>query len=148
VRVQSVHFSEPDQVTSHLDVTISYATAALERAIFCVSFIDEAGQQVAATASQVLPLSEVGASVRCGIDMGRFRPGLYFPVVTILSDIGVVRDHWQLEKPVVVDGHGESAIASLAPVTVDGSWSVVEALDNAADAPVGNGFGKRIDDAL
>jgi homopolymeric O-antigen transport system ATP-binding protein len=147
VRVQSVHFSEPDEVNSHLDVTISYANVALERAIFCVSFVDEAGRQVAATASQVLALSEEGASVRCGIDMGRFRPGLYFPVVTILSDIGVVRDHWQLERPVVVDGHRESAIASLAPVTVDGSWSVVDALENAADTPVGNGFGERIDDA-
>jgi hypothetical protein len=50
------------------------------------------------------------------------RTGIYFPVVSILSADGQVRDHWRLDRPVVVernDGHGES----LGPVEFGGTWA-------------------------
>ena len=115
---------EPDPDGERLDVDIAYETSELERAVFCIGFIDEGGHEIGGTESAVVPLETGKGSVRCTLDLGHLRPGSYFPVVAILSEDGVVRDRWRLDRAFVVEANGRPGFADdFGPVRIGADWS-------------------------
>lgn len=122
-RVEEVHFSESSDARAGLDVAISYEAPALDLGIFCIGFIDEAGREIGAAASPPLPLQKQKGAVHCSIRPVPFRPGIYFPIVAILSPDGLVRDRWKLDRAVVIDGDGEVAISDFGPVDISAAWA-------------------------
>ncbi len=106
-----------------LEFTIEFKATQIDRAIFCVGFLDEAGREIGGSTSEVVALGDEG-SVRCEISPIPLRSGVYFPVVAILSADGTVQDRWRLERAVVVDQEGEITTAQdLGPVAIAASWS-------------------------
>jgi ABC-type polysaccharide/polyol phosphate transport system ATPase subunit len=124
VRVEEVRVGEVPSDGEALRVAISYESAAeVERAIFCLGFVDEHGREVGAAASPPLPLVATGGSVECHMEPLPLRSGIYFPVVAILSPEGLVRDRWQLERAVVVDREGETPMPDLGPIEIHSRWN-------------------------
>jgi ABC-type polysaccharide/polyol phosphate transport system ATPase subunit len=122
VRVEEVNISEPSAGSSDLDVAISYEAPSLESGIFCIGFVDEGGREIGAAASPPLSLQKGKGAVRCSIRPLPFHPGIYFPVVAILSADGLVRDRWKLDRAVVIDGDGEVGISEFGPVDISAAW--------------------------
>jgi ABC-type polysaccharide/polyol phosphate transport system ATPase subunit len=121
-RVQEVHVEEPTGERSDIDITITYEAAGLDRAIFCVGFLDESGLEIGAAASPALALDARG-SVRCVIKPSPFRPGIYFPVAAILSTDGRVHDRWRLDRPIVLDRSGATSfVEDFGPVEIPATW--------------------------
>jgi lipopolysaccharide transport system ATP-binding protein len=121
-RVQTVHVDQQSDQSDRIQVDIAYERSDLDRAIFRVGLLDEGGHQIGGAISPELRLAGGGGSVSCVIQPLPLRSGIYFPVVSILSADGQVRDHWQLDRPVVVER--EDGVASgLGPVTIEGSWT-------------------------
>lgn len=121
-RVEQVNISEPSEESSVLNVAISYESAALESGIFCIGFVDEGGREIGAAASPPIPLTRGRGAVQCSIRPLPLRPGIYFPVVAILSPDGLVRDRWRLERAVIVDGDGGLGINDFGPVDIAAAW--------------------------
>lgn len=121
-RVDEVQIDEPTDGRGDLDVAIKYEAAALEWGIFCVAFVDEAGNEIGAAASPPLSLRNRNGAVRCSIRPLPFRPGIYFPVIAILSPDGRVRDRWRLDRAVVIDGDGEVGLGDFGPVDIPAAW--------------------------
>jgi ABC-type polysaccharide/polyol phosphate transport system ATPase subunit len=122
-RLEAVGIHDPDE-GGELEITITYENTELERAIFCVGFVDESGQEVGVAASPNLPLAGERGTVRCAIRPAPFRSGIYFPVAAILSPGGRVEDRWRLDRAIVVDRDGTSAmIGDFGPVEIASSWS-------------------------
>lgn len=122
-RVDEVNISEPSTERAHLEVAISYEAAALESGIFCIGFVDEGGREIGAASSPLLSLTQGKGAVQCSIRPLPLRPGIYFPVVAILSPDGLVRDRWQLERAVIVGGDGELGINDFGPVNIPAAWT-------------------------
>jgi len=119
--LEAVHLGQPAQGRSEVEVRIEYQRSDLDRALFRVGFIDEGGHEIGGSISPELDLSGDAGEVRWMIDAMPLRTGIYFPVVSILSPDGRVRDHWKLDRPLVVereDGHADG----LGPVLLEGSW--------------------------
>jgi ABC-type polysaccharide/polyol phosphate transport system ATPase subunit len=127
-RVEQVNITEPSEESSVLDVAISYEAAALDSGIFCVGFVDEGGREIGAAASPLFALQRGKGAVHCVIRPLPFRPGIYFPVVAILSPDGMVRDRWRLDRAVVIDGDGEVEIDEFGPVDIPAAWVGARAL--------------------
>ena len=107
-----------------LEFTIDYEISELDRAVFCVGFLDEVGREIGGSTSEPVEVQKGTGSVRCSIRPIPFRSGVYFPVVGILSVDGTVHDRWRLDRAVVVDRNGEVTSAQeLGPVAIDGSWA-------------------------
>jgi ABC-type polysaccharide/polyol phosphate transport system ATPase subunit len=121
-RVDEVNISEPSTDQAHFEVAIRYEAAAVESGIFCIGFIDEGGREIGAAASPPLPLTQGKGSVQCSIHPLPLRPGIYFPVVAILSPDGLVQDRWRLERAVIVNGDGELGINDFGPVDIPAAW--------------------------
>ncbi len=82
-------------------------------------------EEVGAAASPAIPVAPAAAA-RSPARSGRCRsdPAIYFPVVAILSEDGVVRDRWQLDRAVVVDRNGDgSSPKGSAPIDIGAGWS-------------------------
>jgi lipopolysaccharide transport system ATP-binding protein len=122
-RVEEVHIDEPSKQNADVHVEITYDAPALESGVFCIGFLDEGGREIGAAASPLLSLENRKGAVRCSIRPLPFRPGIYFPVVAILSPDGLVRDHWRLDRAVVIEGDGEAVISEFGPVDIAASWS-------------------------
>jgi len=123
-RVEEVHVEQPPNNGHAVEVSIRYEASDMNRGIFCIGFIDEAGQEIGAAASPLVRLDEEGGDLRCLIDPLPFWSGIYFPVVAIMSPDGVVRDRWKLDRAVVVDRNGEGRLAeTFGPVDIHASWS-------------------------
>jgi hypothetical protein len=121
-RVEEVHVGE--LTDGHLDVRIAFEATELDRAVFCVGFIDESGREVGAAASPALPVEASRGEVTCSIRPLLLRSGIYFPVVAILSEDGVVRDRWQLDRSLVVDRNGDGTLPEgFGAVDLPASWS-------------------------
>jgi len=121
-RVEEVRVGEPD--AAGLDVVIRYQREDLDRAVFCVGFIDEAGTEIGAAASAPVALTDPEGEIQCAIRPLPFRSGIYFPVVAIVSMDGQIRDRWRLDRAVVVDANGAGSFgAAFGPVTMQGEWS-------------------------
>jgi lipopolysaccharide transport system ATP-binding protein len=121
-RVDEVNISEPSTEPAELDVAISYQTETLERGIFCIAFVDESGREIGAAASPPLSLKKDNGAVHCRIRPVPLRPGIYFPVVAILSPQGMVCDRWRLERAVVIDGDGDVGLKDFGPVDIHAAW--------------------------
>lgn len=121
-RVEEVQISEPSEGRPELKVAISYEAPALESGIFCVGFIDEGGLEIGAAASPPISLQKGKGAVQCAIHPLPLRPGIYFPVVAILSPDGLVRDRWRLDRAVVVDGEEGMGINDFGPVAIPATW--------------------------
>jgi lipopolysaccharide transport system ATP-binding protein len=121
-RVEEVNISERAEEPTELEVAISYEAPALDSGIFCIGFIDEAGREIGAAASPLMSLKKGNGAVNCSIRPLPFRSGIYFPVVAILSEDGLVRDRWRLDRAVVIDGDGETGIGEFGPVNIPAAW--------------------------
>ena len=117
----TVHVDQPSLDAEQVEVQIAYeSNGDLTSAVFRVGFIDESGRELGGAVSPALPIANDGGEVSCAMPLP-LRTGIYFPVVSILSTDGQVRDHWRLDRPVVVersDGFGEA----LGPVEFGGLW--------------------------
>lgn len=123
-RVDEVQIGDPSSNGGSLEISITYETSELDRAMFCVGFVNEAGQELGAATSPELPIEGEGGKVRCVIHPLPLRSGIYFPVVAILSPDGLVRDRWKLERAVVIDRDGDATIVdTFGPVDIAASWS-------------------------
>jgi lipopolysaccharide transport system ATP-binding protein len=121
-RVEEVQVGQPNDAGLH--IAIRYRREDLEEAAFCIGFVDEAGAEIGAAASGLVSLSEGDGELRCAIRPLPLRPGIYFPVVAIVSADGRIRDRWRLDRAVVVDSNGDAGYgASFGPVTLQGEWS-------------------------
>jgi ABC-type sulfate/molybdate transport systems ATPase subunit len=124
VRVEQVHVGELAKDGDAIDFRIAYEASELEQAIFCVGFIDETGREVGAAASPAIRLPSASGEVTCTIRPVPLRSGIYFPVVAILSEDGLVRDRWQLDRSVVVDRNGDGSIPEgFGAVDLAAGWS-------------------------
>lgn len=122
-RLERVHFSEPNGDGRHaLEISIAYEVTEGDDARFCISFLDESGREIGGTVSPSMTVGRGSGSLRCAIEPLPLRPGIYFPVVSILASDGVVRDHWRLERAVVVNGNGEPLPDFLGPVAMSFAW--------------------------
>lgn len=122
-RVEEVHIDEMTPDASAVHLRIAYEAPELDEAIICVGFIDESGAEVAGTQSPVLAVDGGTESVTCKIEPIPFRPGVYFPVVAILSVDGKVRDRWRLDRAVVIDHARRDLADDLGPVGIPSDWS-------------------------
>jgi ABC-type polysaccharide/polyol phosphate transport system ATPase subunit len=113
---------DDDDPSGLVQVLISYESAELDEGAFCVGFLDEGGRELAFTASPLRPIEGSG-TVRCVISPIPFRPGIYFPVVGIVSQDGRVRDSWRLDRAIAVNGNGATpTIEDFGPVEVSARW--------------------------
>ena len=123
-KVEGVHVGDPSEDATTLDITIAYETSELRKAVFCVGFVDEGGHEIGVTASPAVPLEVGKGRVQCSLDLRQFRPGSYFPVVAIVSEDGVVRDRWRLDRAFVVERNGRpDFIDDFGPVQIGAAWS-------------------------
>jgi hypothetical protein len=67
-------------------------------------------------------LARRSGSITCRVAPLPLRPGLYFPAVGILSPDGIVRDRWQLDRPISVLG-AQSHAADFGVVALGSEWS-------------------------
>ena len=124
VRVEEVHVGELLDGAEELDVRIAFEASEIDRAIFCVGFIDEAGNEIGAAASPPMRLGAAAGEVTCTIRPVPLRSGIYFPVVAILSEDGMVRDRWQLDRAIVVDRNGSGSLPDgFGPVDLPAGWA-------------------------
>lgn len=123
-RVEEVHLGQSSEENGRLDVSIQYANRSLDRAIFCIGFVNEAGVEIGAAASPIVSVADGEGRVRCEIQPLPLRAGIYFPVAAILSADGRVEDRWTLDRPMVVEGDGELVQADdFGPVRIGSEWS-------------------------
>jgi ABC-type polysaccharide/polyol phosphate transport system ATPase subunit len=134
VRVDDVHIE--DRVGASVAIDITFGSDIVDEAVFCVGFIDESGREIGAAASPPVSLSATKGSLRCVIDPLPFQPGIYFPVVAILSEQGLVRDRWRLDRAVVVDGGVGGSLADFGPVSISAAW----AQDGEPEAQIGGRY--------
>ncbi len=122
-RVEEVHVEDASGVGDVLDVRIVFEAPGTDTAIFCVGFVDEGGKEIGAAASPVLGIGRTGREVTCRIRPLPLRSGIYFPVVAILSEEGVVRDRWQLDRAVVIERNGIGSLPDgFGPVDLTADW--------------------------
>jgi lipopolysaccharide transport system ATP-binding protein len=122
--VEKVEVEDGDDADGGLDITITYE-AALEQAVFCIGFLDEMGRDIGVTTSPAVSVPDGSGEIRCRISPVPLRTGVYFPVVAILSDDGIVRDRWRLDQAIVVDRNGHHLAESFGPVDIPSAWADV-----------------------
>jgi ABC-type polysaccharide/polyol phosphate transport system ATPase subunit len=122
-RLESVHVEGPANGRAGLDIAITYENSELDRAVFCVGFVDESGRELGAAASPELKLAGQTGVIRCSIRPAPFRSGIYFPVAAILSPDGRVHDRWRLDRAIVVDRNGGPPVEDFGPVDIPARWS-------------------------
>jgi ABC-type polysaccharide/polyol phosphate transport system ATPase subunit len=128
-RVEEVHVEGPSR--DGVEISIAYDASEVAKAVFCIGFVDEMGQEVGATASPSLATKGHRGEVSCQISPLPFRSGVYFPVVAILSPEGLVRDRWKLDRAIVVDRNGDDLMSrEFGPVAIDADWALAD-----GDAP-------------
>jgi hypothetical protein len=89
-----------------------------------VGFIDESGREVGAAASPAVAVDPAGGEITCSIKPLPLRSGIYFPVVAILSEDGVIRDRWQLDRSLVIDRNGDGTLPEgFGAVDMSADWS-------------------------
>ena len=125
-RVQEVHVNESASNATGVEIDISYGAEASQRAVFCVGFMDEGGKEVGSATSPSVTIPEGDGVIRCNITPMPLRPGIYFPVLGIVTDDGVIRDRWKLERAIVVDGRPGLGQDGFGPVEIAANWWIGE----------------------
>jgi len=122
IRVDEAHI---DQSGSRLEVRIFFSGGSVERAIFSIGLVAESGFEIGGSISHAVHVRSGAREARCLIDPLPLTAGIYFPVVSVRSPDGQIRDRWKLDKAVVIDD--EFGIpADIGPVRLLGDWSVSE----------------------
>jgi ABC-type polysaccharide/polyol phosphate transport system ATPase subunit len=135
-RVEEVIFG--DETARHAPMTIGvrYSRFTTAKALFCVGFLDEGERELGVAVSPLTSLDANNGVVRCVIDPPPFEPGIYFPVVAILSPNGKVEDRWKLDRALVVDGQGEMTIIDgFGPIRIRAEWSATQSLESPSASP-------------
>jgi hypothetical protein len=123
-RVEEVHVGDVAEGGEAIDVRIVFDVSDVERAIFLVGFVDENGTEVGAASSPALSVNGSTGEIVCTIRPLPLRSGIYFPVVAIVSEDGMVRDRWQLDRAVVIDRNGDgSQLEGFGPIDISADWS-------------------------
>jgi ABC-type polysaccharide/polyol phosphate transport system ATPase subunit len=123
-KVLGVHVAGTTADGRGLEMEVSFEATELDHGVICVGFLDESSHEVAAIESPTLRFSRGPGSVSCRVASFPLRTGLYFPTVGILSNDGIVRDRWQLDRPIAIDGaHDRSLSADFGVVAIDSMWS-------------------------
>ena len=124
-RVLGVKVSDRSFEDEGLHVGISYEAPDLHEGFVWLGLVDEAGHDVVGTRSPLLRLDHGDGSISCTVQPP-LRNGLYFPVVAIASTDGTVRDHWQLDRPIVFERNGNGTPAGMGAVTIPSEWNTEE----------------------
>jgi ABC-type polysaccharide/polyol phosphate transport system ATPase subunit len=123
-RVDQVRVNESTPARDKVEVAITYEPSTLGAATFCVGLLDEAEREIGVAASPLTQLSSDGGVVRCSFARLPLRPGIYFPVVAILSRDGRIQDRWRLDKPIVVEANGRRPVPDgFGSVELPCDWS-------------------------
>jgi ABC-type polysaccharide/polyol phosphate transport system ATPase subunit len=125
VRVSDVEVVQDPTVDGRgVDVTIRFDTrASIDRACFSVGFIDEGGHELGASVSWPVDLEASRGVITWRIERLPLRPGVFFPVVCVLSPEGSILDRWKLDRPVVLEMDGEVDLGlELGPTDFGGEW--------------------------
>jgi homopolymeric O-antigen transport system ATP-binding protein len=125
-RVEEVHLGDVSEDGDAIDVRIAFEVSEVAKAIFCVGFVDEGGREIGAAASPMIHFGfgPSGGEITCAIRPLPLRSGIYFPVVAILSEDGLVQDRWQLDRAVVIDRNGDGSLPDgFGPVNLAAGWS-------------------------
>lgn len=123
-RLEHVHVEEPSYKGEPCTLAIDYVNGEIDEAVFCIGFIDQGGREIGGAASPPLELDREKGAVFCEIHPLPLRPGIYFPVVSVLSRDGIVRDKWRLDRAVVIEQNGVPSFENdLGPVTIGARWS-------------------------
>jgi hypothetical protein len=86
--------------------------------------LDESEREVGVAASPLLPIAGNGGTVQCAFRPLPLRPGIYFPVVAILSADGRIQDRWKLDRAVVVEANGKVDLPEeFGPVKIISEWT-------------------------
>lgn len=124
-RVEEVHVLE---ATRGVELTITYrADAGMEDGLFCVGFIDEFERELGAATSPGMRLDPDGGTVVCSISPVPLRPGIYFPVIGIVSGDGRVHDRWRLDRALVIESNGLVDLTDFGAVEIASSWHLEDA---------------------
>jgi ABC-type polysaccharide/polyol phosphate transport system ATPase subunit len=122
--IESVHVQPPAPGAQAWTVEVAYNAPEVREAVFAVGFIDESGREVGGAASPPLTLPATNGTVTCTIEPLPLRPGIYFPVVAIMTPDGTVRDRWQLDRAVIVEASKEDLFSDgLGPMKVPATWT-------------------------
>jgi ABC-type polysaccharide/polyol phosphate transport system ATPase subunit len=121
-RVDEVHVEDPSEGHSELAVSISYQATSIDKAVFCLGFVDEDGREIGATASPPMSVNGGNGAVRCKLRLP-FRSGIYFPIVAILGPDGVIRDRWKLDRAIVVESESSDSLSDFGPIDLPGGWT-------------------------
>ena len=113
--VLGVRVGERSIDDGRLQVGISRAPELREGFVW-LGLVDEAGHDVVGARSPLLHLGDGAGEVSCELEPP-LRNGLYFPVVAISSPDGTVRDHWQLDRPIVFERNGNGTPTGVGAVT-------------------------------
>ena len=125
VRVEKVEIDE--MPPAGLDVKVAWTGDAVDEGIVSVGFQDEEGREIGGCVASIDAVGGGGdAAVMCHIPSLPLRPGIYFPVISILASDGRVRDRWRMERAIVIEVNGKPALSGdLGPMEVPAVWSRV-----------------------
>lgn len=121
-RVDAVHISQDDGGGVELSIEYSVETG-LDEALFCFGLIDEMGRDLGAATSPPMRLDSGEGKVMCSIDALPLRPGVYFPVVGIVSKESKVHDRWRLDRAIVVEANGKIDLTDFGPFEITSVWA-------------------------
>ena len=123
VRVAEADVRQPDAAVRSLLVTMKYQADSVRRMHFSIGFIDESGFEIGSSLSPEFYLEREAGSVCWETENLPLRPGIYFPVLAIVSPEGDLLDRWKLERAVVFDVNGGADVsAELGPAELGGTW--------------------------
>jgi ABC-type polysaccharide/polyol phosphate transport system ATPase subunit len=122
VRAERVHIQEPSNGSKAVGIRIEYQSDGPGQAIFSVGILDESGREIGGVQSRPVMLRTGAGEVECALRSDSLRPGIYFPIVSIASVEGVVRDRWHLERAIVLDGVTAQSALELGPVKFPARW--------------------------
>lgn len=133
-RLVEVHIEEPTQSNPGCTFRISYEDVEISEALFAVGFIDESSREIGGAVSSAVALNNQQGAIQCRIDPLPLTAGIYFPVITVLTPDGVVRDRWRLDRAVVVDGQNGEAHplgTDFGPVAIPSTWTTDKVYNRA-----------------
>jgi ABC-type polysaccharide/polyol phosphate transport system ATPase subunit len=122
VRVEKVDIDELPQ--TGLQVTVAWTGDASDEAILSIGFQDEEGREIGGCVASMGALGHGAEAAVCRIPELPLRPGIYFPVISILASDGLVRDRWRMERAVVVEVNGKPVVGrDLGSLEVPAAWT-------------------------
>ena len=99
------------------------AESSLADVLFCFGLIDEAGRDLGAATSPPMRLESGQGKILCSIDDLPLRPGVYYPVVAIVSSENRVHDRWKLDRAIVVEANGSVDLTDFGPFQIASVWA-------------------------